>query len=214
MRLSRVIVGLAIAMMSSSAEAVTIERTFTVEASNFVFVLGPDTDKPVDPVDLSFTLIFDPSAIVPPTTKGLTVNSFNLDDPSAYSLSDIDLVVASNPTAAGCVLTASTYCFFIVDPGGADPRAFDFGQMTADTTNWEAQDVSVSASAIIAVPEPSTFAMMLAGFAGLGLMRRQVITVGALRPVRFSISASERESAMRSASAGWVSWPRLPDGGS
>ena len=32
-----------------------------------------------------------------------------------------------------------------------------------------------------------------------------VITVGALRPVRFSISASDRESAMRSASAAWVS---------
>jgi hypothetical protein len=214
MKLIPAIVGIAVAAMSAGARAVTIERTFDVDASSFVFVLGPDTDTPVDPVDLTFTLIFDPSAIIPPTTAGLTVHSFNLDAPSAYSQSAIDLVVASDPTAAGCILTASTYCFFIVDPGGADPRAFDFGQMTADTTNWEAQDVSVSASAAVVVPEPSTFVLMLAGFLGLGLLRRQVITVGALRPVRFSISASERDSAMRSASAACVSWSSLPDGGS
>jgi PEP-CTERM motif len=207
MKLRRMIVGLVLTVMNSGAEAATIERTFTVEASNFVFVLGPDMATPVDPADLTFTLIFDPSAIIPPTTTGLTVDSFNLDDPSAYSLSPIDLVVASDPTATGCVLTASTYCFFIVHPGGADPRAFDFGQMTADTTEWEAQEVSVSASAAIVVPEPSTFVLMLAGFGGLGLglMRRQVITVGALRPVRFSISPRLRDRAIRSASAACVS---------
>src|SRR5208282_3106836 len=41
-----------------------------------------------------------------------------------------------------------------------------------------------------------------------------VMTLGAFRPVRSSIPASECDSAMRSASAAWVSWPRSPDGGS
>src|SRR5271163_3688670 len=42
----------------------------------------------------------------------------------------------------------------------------------------------------------------------------QVTTLGAFRPVRTSISASERDSAMRSASIFCASSPRSPSGGS
>jgi hypothetical protein len=182
MKLTRTVAGLALWVMSAPAEAATIERIFDVEASNFIFVVGPGTDIPVDPVDLNFTLIFDPSTTILPTSNGLTVNSFNLPDSSAYSLSPIDLVVASDPTNTGCVLTASTYCFFIVDPGGADPRAFDFGETTADTTDWEARTVTTSASAVVVVAETPTFALMVAGFAGLGLLRRQWIRLAGRSP--------------------------------
>ena len=51
------------------------------------------------------------------------------------------------------------------------------------------------------------------GSARVLLMRPQVMTVGAVRPVRLSRSASLWESAMRSASAACVSWSSLPDGG-
>ncbi len=64
-------------------------------------------------------------------------------------------------------------------------------------------------------PEPLP-GLTIAQLGGAGAQRpaAYVTTLGSLRPVRASMSASERDSAMRLASAAWASWARSPVGGS
>ncbi len=50
---------------------------------------------------------------------------------------------------------------------GANPTA-DFEQYTTSNGQWVAGVVTVTASAIGGVPEPSTWALMLVGFGGVG----------------------------------------------
>ena len=52
------------------------------------------------------------------------------------------------------------------DSTGAQPTAI-FDQFTANG-EWVADSVTVTASAIGGVPEPSTWALMLIGFGGVG----------------------------------------------
>jgi hypothetical protein len=49
----------------------------------------------------------------------------------------------------------------------------EFDQFTTSNGEWVAGVVTVTASAIGAVPEPSTWAMMLVGFGGLGWLAQR-----------------------------------------
>jgi hypothetical protein len=166
--------GAVMVALSSGAHAVTIEREFDLTASNFEFesILGPDTPAPVDPVELNFTVIFDPSAVIGSTTNGLTINSFSLPNPPYSSGFAYDgagtLTVATYPGVDNCGNPASSYCVFIDDAAGASPVLSFFEQSTSSGGFWVAQTTTITASAITNVPEPSTWAMMLLGFAGLG----------------------------------------------
>jgi hypothetical protein len=158
----------------SGAHATTIERTFDITASNFQFEsgLGPDTPAPVDPVELNFTVIFNTSAVIDPTTNGLTINSFTLPNPPYSSTFAYDglqeLTVATIGGLDECYAFANTYCTFIEYPAGASPSVLEFFQTTSSGGIWFAQTTTITASAITIVPESSTWAMMLLGFAGLG----------------------------------------------
>ena len=62
---------------------------------------------------------------------------------------------------------ANSYCVFIDDPAGASPTVILFNQVTS-SGSWLASTITVTASAIVVVPEPSTWALMLIGFGGVG----------------------------------------------
>ena len=157
--------------MSFGANAAVIERTFDVEASGFTLAFGPSDPAAVDPVTLNFTLIWDPSTITPKTASGLTVNSFSLPYPSSVFASDPGGNVALGRDVANgsdCLVGGGdTYCLFMSNSTGANPTA-DFEQYTTSNGQWVAGVVTVTASAIGGVPEPSTWALMLVGFGGVG----------------------------------------------
>jgi hypothetical protein len=162
--------------MSSGARAVTIERTFDIMASDFEYlhVYGPDTPAPIDPVELNFTVIFNTSALIKPTTTGLTINSFTLPNPPYSSAFAYDgagtLTVATLPNPGSCSNPPNSYCIFIKDAAGASPSPDGFIESTSSAGYWVSQSTTVTASAITIVPEPSTWALMLAGFAGLSAL--------------------------------------------
>ena len=163
-----------VAAIGFGANAETIERTFDITASDFALLTGDPTPPAVDPVELNFTVVFNTSAVIDQTTNGLTINSFTLPNPPFSSTFAYDgagtLTVATNANPDECDLTANTYCTFIGGAADASPSANLFAQSTSLGGLWEAQSINVTAGPItvLTVPEPSTWAMMLLGFAGLG----------------------------------------------
>ena len=169
MKLHAFVAGAAFAALTSIAHAAVIERTFDVEASGFTLASGSSDPAPVDPVTLNFTLTWDPSTVIAPTDSGLTVNSFSLPYSSVFA-SDAagNIALGRNlANASDCLVGGGlTYCLFMSNSTGANPAAA-FDQFTA-SGEWVAGAVTVTASAIGGVPEPSTWALMLIGFGGVG----------------------------------------------
>ena len=88
MKFHAFVAGAAFAALTSIAHAAVIERTFDVEASGFTLASGPSVPAAVDPVTLNFTLIWDPSIVIAPTSSGLTVSLFSLPFSSSVFASD------------------------------------------------------------------------------------------------------------------------------
>jgi hypothetical protein len=104
MKFHSFVAGVAFAALTASAHAAVIERTFDVTASDFnTLITGSPTPAPTDPVDLNFTLVFDPSvSVTSASTSGLTINSFNLPNPPyslAYTYDSVNnyLIIATYP---------------------------------------------------------------------------------------------------------------------
>jgi hypothetical protein len=169
MKFHAFVAGAAFAALTSIAHAAVIERTFDVEASGFTLASGPSVPAAVDPVTLNFTLIWDPSTITGPTASGLTVNSFSLPFASVFA-SDAGGNIAlgrSLLSATACAVGGGdTYCLFMAGSTAANPTA-TFLQFTTSDGEWAAGVVTVTASSL-AVPEPSTWALLLTGFGGVG----------------------------------------------
>jgi hypothetical protein len=151
-------------------------RIFDVSASDFTLTAGPGSDAPIDPAVIDFTLTFDRSVTVGPTTAGLKVDSFNLPFAVAfaYSGSAETLVVAAQPSlqpsGVGCALSGSgSFCLFMSDPGGPAPNTTQFQQTTADGSLWSAQIRSTHFGVGASVPEPASWTLFLTGFAALGV---------------------------------------------
>jgi hypothetical protein len=114
MKLNALIAGVAFAVIGSNAQAETIERTFDIVASDFILASGLSTPAPVDPVELNFTLIFDPSAVIAPTTSGLTINAFTLPYPSIFARDGAGNLalgqILTAPLTAGLAVAIRTVC--------------------------------------------------------------------------------------------------------
>jgi hypothetical protein len=154
--------------MSASAQA-DITRTFDIEASDFTLAFGSDTPAPADPVHLNFTVTFDPSTVTDGTSTGLTINSFTLPYASTFSYDGSSiLIVATYAFVDGWDNPPDSYGIAIYNPADASPYTSAFQQSTSSGGYWDSSTISLSAGPITTVPEPSTWAMMLLGFAGLG----------------------------------------------
>jgi PEP-CTERM motif len=173
MKFHAFVAGAAFAALTSFAHAAVIERTFDVTASGFFLNSGSSSPAPVDPVELNFTLLFDPSVTVTTaSTAGLTINSFSLPNPPyslAYTYDSAAgyLILATYGAGDVCYIGTASYCVTLHDPAGAAPGAYGASQTTDSGGIWQSTTVSVTASSL-AAPEPSTWALMLIGFGGVG----------------------------------------------
>jgi hypothetical protein len=170
MKFNPLIAGVAFAAISSSAHAATIERTFDIVATDFTLASGLSTPAPVDPVELNFTLIFDPSVVIAPTTLGLTINAFTFSYPVIFASDGAGHIELGQilDSANVCIIGGATFCVSLTDPASASPTA-TYDQLTG-AGDWFAASVTVTASppAAVATPEPSTWSLMLMGFGGVG----------------------------------------------
>ncbi len=182
MRLKLLLAAAALIGTIVGARAAVITRTFDVTASGFGLLDGPGSDTPTDPVEINFTLTFDPSVSIEPTTTGLTVNTFNLPDPVSYAYvaSDVEpaLVLGSkpgiSPPSTDCVLGGGvSWCMNMSDPAGVPgaPNVTLFQRGTADGSIWGTNNITINVVVGSAGPEPAAWALLLLGFAAVAASR-------------------------------------------
>ena len=163
--------------------------TFT--ASGFTSAFGQPV--PTDPVTGSFTITFDPTQTYVDQTIGITLNSLNISlgsalafdySPTGNTNGDADeLVVGGLQAGAGSVyLSPTVYDDFYLHilTYSSTPTFQQVGYTTSSATadtNYFYTDLPDSGAGSVTVtpitgstPEPATWAMMLAGFAGLGFL--------------------------------------------
>lgn len=168
------LVAAALGGIAVPADAALITQTFSIKARNF------GSGAPIDPVSGRFTLSYDKDAvIIPQTATGLSIAGLNLPyDGTAlfsYQRGGEFLVISNNFTG-----------FFSFTLGGAGSK-FGFSIMNLSTTPTigtfgYSRDGTIYSSSTVgvtsgAVPEPASWAMMIAGFglAGTTMRRRQTM---------------------------------------
>ena len=188
--LSALVVGAA-AMGAQAANAALVYDLVTFTASGFSSAFGQPV--PTDPVTGSFTIAFDPTLTYVDQTSGITLKSLNISlgsalafdySPTGNTHGDADeLVVGGLQAGADSVFTSPTVFddFYLhILTYSSTPTFQQVGYTTSSATaytNYFYTDLPDSGAGSVTVtpittpvPEPSTWAMMFLGFAGLGLL--------------------------------------------
>jgi PEP-CTERM motif len=180
-----------VAVGAQAANAALVNDLVTFTASGFTSAFGQPV--PTDPVTGSFTITFDPTQTYTDETSGITLKSLNISlgsalafdySPTGNTNGDADeLVVGGLQTGAGSVSLAPTVFddFYLhIFTYSSTPTFQQVGYTTSSATpnsNYFFTNLPDSGAGSVTVtpitsgvPEPSTWAMMLAGFAGLGFL--------------------------------------------
>jgi PEP-CTERM motif len=187
MLLSAFVAGGAV-MGAGAANAALVHDLVTFSASSLTVGAGGDP-APVDPVTGSFTISFDPTLTYTDQTAGITLDSLNIALGSALSFSynapgsglpPGTLVVGGLSDGAQMVQFApSTDDFWLFITNYATAPSYlqlGYSQTAVSSANlFFTPDPGGTGSVTVtpittSVPEPATWAMMLAGFVGLSLV--------------------------------------------
>lgn len=166
------------AMAATSAEAAPLVRNFVVTGAQFAYLSG-DATAPADPVTLDVTLTFDTAADYGGSTQGLVVNGFSLPFAVTFGYNHAtDVLIFGSSTAVNSCddLAPNSFCAYLLGAGSASPVLFGMTQDTPTGGYWSATSLSASFRDLPAVPETSTWAMLITGlgFVGTALRRRIV----------------------------------------
>ena len=164
----------------SPASAATVSDLVTFSATDFQTINAP---APVDPVTGSFTLTFDPTQDYLNSTTGISLKSLNIALGSSlsftYNHTNDFLQVGGLFDGAGTIQIAPSTDDFFLQIFGLGAGAPTFNQLGYTQASFSSdnefytinQTGTVSATpSTVAVPEPSTWAMLLLGFAGIGFL--------------------------------------------
>jgi hypothetical protein len=200
-QMSMAAVAIALGSLASGAKAATVTETYDFTLTNFVDIIN-NASAPIPTVTGSFTVTFDPLASVSNQTTGFTFNTtpgLVSDSPIGFTefgasspTGDTEIAVGGTETGANELLgnTNDPIVFFDI-PNASDPAdaslvvcsqpGFRCGNFTGNETVYASGYALAGTSSIFfataqtvtsAVPEPATWAMMLAGFGGLGATMR------------------------------------------
>ena len=177
MKLKSVLIAATVVILASVTSTISraalITETIDFSFSNFI-----PSGSPIDPWTGSFTITYDPSLN---SSGSLTAFSSNLPavyDPFVWTFgSSQQLIIgdACNLVFNSCsVTTGKNQAAMNITAGFADIT-------TATNTQTFFTSTASSIVTVAAVPEPSTWAMMILGFAGVGFMayRRKRVTITA-----------------------------------
>jgi hypothetical protein len=186
-----VVSALGVSAIFANLPAQAAIETFDISfnAAGFFTANGP-SPAPVDPVTGSFKITFDPNAATPyvDSTSGITNASINIPVDSAFAFSysttgpdAFELVVGGANAGAGVVNFFTNDFYLHILDFTTSPTFQQLGYTTSNGGYYYNNPLGVggpvigSGSATVtpvtptsSVPEPSTWAMMLLGFAGLG----------------------------------------------
>jgi len=159
----------------ASADAASIFRNFSINASDFVFDYGPTSPPPKEDVFLHFTVAFHNTLDINATSDALTVNSFNLPSSVQYAYNkEFDqFIIATNPFINGCALPANSFCGVIDKVSSLNPSLRFFEQVTTAGGIATSRKFSFHVTEAGVVPEPATWLMIIAGFGMVGAAVRR-----------------------------------------
>jgi hypothetical protein len=180
-----------VAVGSQAANAALVYDLVTFTASGFLSAYGQAV--PTDPVTGSFTIAFDPTMTYVDQTAGITLKTLNISLGSALAFdysptgnthgAADELVVGGLQAGADSVFTSPTVYddFYLhILTYSSMPTFQQVGYTTSSSTaytNYFYNDLANGGAGSVTVtpitgstPEPATWAMMLAGFAGLGFL--------------------------------------------
>jgi hypothetical protein len=179
---------LSVGLMALSSAASAADETFdvTFTASDFTSEFGQPA---VDPVNGSFQITLDPTKTYLDATAGITFQTLNLAlsyplsfDYSPAGTVDSDpgelVVGGTNDGAARIVFNPPTNDFWLQVPNFFSTHDFQQLGYSQSSTGTESLFFTTDATGTVGVtlvttggvPEPSTWAMMALGFAGLGFL--------------------------------------------
>jgi PEP-CTERM motif len=175
------------AMGAGAAKAALVHDLVEFSASDFETDVG-SSPAPVDPVTGSFTISFDPTLSYTDETAGITLTpgslnialgstlSFSYNAPTSMLPATTLVVGGISDGAQQVQFNPSTDDFWLFINDFAVTPSFDqvgYSQTAVSSDNLydsTSGGVTVTPIAPGGVPEPSTWAMMLAGFAGIGFL--------------------------------------------
>jgi PEP-CTERM motif len=195
-RISACFLGAALAVGATAANAATVDELVNFTVGGFTSAFGEPV--PTDPVTGSFTISFDPTQTYTDETAEIVLNSLNIGLDSALSFdysptangngAADELVVGGLETGAGAITLGPTGADFYLHllTFTSSPTFQQLGYRPAETTSdsnyfftptnddgLPAEGVTftvVTSPVTPSVPEPSTWAMMALGFAGIGFL--------------------------------------------
>lgn len=168
----------AIALAAGSASAATVIREISFTAYAFEAYSGP-LPAPTDPLTGVIRVTYDTDGDQDPTNVGLDVISFNFAGLPAqfavYTSLGTSLYFGSGLTTGGGFAVGAPGSFGVtIDDLGGTPH-LGYAQYVTDGGNYYTFKGDVM---VASVPEPTTWMMLIAGFAlaGAGLRRRFAAT--------------------------------------
>ena len=154
-----------LAAQTANAAQITVLGSFT--AKNWSLLFGP-ASPPINQLYLSYSVSFDTSQTYSAVTAPLTIIDTNIPYPLTFSYfaGQPNFVLATFGGPLSCQNNPYSFCAF-ADISGGLPT---FVSQSGEAGGWFAQSITPG---IPAVPEPASWAMLIAGFGLVGAVARR-----------------------------------------